>query len=375
MQAQTSSVTDGYSFLLMGRRVYSTPTSINCHLVQKRSNQMLFAIPLEGVDLRPQVFADENSEDVKHATILVRPGESIRVTLRIVSNSVTTPQPFCSADPESPDYCFKKLVIRTQAQAPNAGETDPREDSEGTLTGPDLTLFGTVTPVPTIAGRGGFVDVGSVDINNVGNESASDFSWSSYLLSNATGLVGTGVLGGTGNLDPEDGLSTGNFRLYVPLVYGDIEGGSSFPPGSYAVGVQADYANQVEETNENNNRLESAAPITVAPYQLAFTIPPFATGASSNVEVALTGDDGEAVSGATVTLTIEGPNAVPGIPGPPFGLPPLAEAVTNADGRAIFPVSINTSGVNYRFVATVSVVGVGQMKFQSGPFPVVEPIK
>ena len=48
VNASVSGDTTGYQFLLMGRRVYSTPTSINCHLVQKRTNQMLFAIPLDG---------------------------------------------------------------------------------------------------------------------------------------------------------------------------------------------------------------------------------------------------------------------------------------------------------------------------------------
>ena len=154
-QVQTTSNTTGYSFLLMGRRVYSTPTSINCNLVRDRRNQTLFGIPLEGADLAPQPFFDENTEDVKHPTFLVRPGESIRVTLRIVRNAQTTPQPFCSADPESPDYCFNKLEFRTQAQAPNTGQTVPDQDVLGEVRTAFLSFDSQPTDAYTNAAIGG----------------------------------------------------------------------------------------------------------------------------------------------------------------------------------------------------------------------------
>ncbi len=118
--------------------------SINCNLVRERRNQTLFSIPLTAADLAPQDFFAENDPSEKHPTILVRPGESIRVTLRIVRDTRATTQPFCSPDATSPDYCFNKIVIRTQAQAPNSGETEPDEDSVGSLPGPDLLVEGTV---------------------------------------------------------------------------------------------------------------------------------------------------------------------------------------------------------------------------------------
>ena len=154
-QVQTTSNTTGYSFLLMGRRVYSTPTSINCNLVRDRRNQTLFGIPLEGADLAPQPFFDENTEDVKHPTFLVRPGESIRVTLRIVRNAATTPEPFCSADPTSPDYCFNKLEFRTQAQAPNTGQTVPDQDVLGEVRTAFLSFDSQPTDGYTNAAIGG----------------------------------------------------------------------------------------------------------------------------------------------------------------------------------------------------------------------------
>ena len=120
VNASVSGDTTGYQFLLMGRRVYSTPTSINCHLVQKRSSQMLFAIPLEGSDLTGGFF-DENDESEKHPTFVLRPGESIRVTL--ASRVEQCDHSRRSAQPGS---CFDRVVIRTQAQAPNTGETRTR---------------------------------------------------------------------------------------------------------------------------------------------------------------------------------------------------------------------------------------------------------
>ena len=55
-KVQTTADTSGYHFLLMGRRVYARPASINCYLVRERRNQTQFAIPLTGDDLKPHEF-------------------------------------------------------------------------------------------------------------------------------------------------------------------------------------------------------------------------------------------------------------------------------------------------------------------------------
>ena len=130
VNVQTTDNTDDYSFLLMGRRVTTSKTSINCYLVNKYTNQTLFAIPLTGADLDGN-FVDQNSDDVTNPTFLVRPGESIKVTLRIVAEEGTPA--FCSPDPDSPDYCFEKLRFKTRAQAPNTGDEEPQEDAEGNV--------------------------------------------------------------------------------------------------------------------------------------------------------------------------------------------------------------------------------------------------
>ena len=130
VNVQTTDNTDDYSFVLMARRVTTSKTSINCFLVNKYTNQTLFAIPLTGADLNGD-FVDQNSEDVTNPTFLVRPGESIKATLRIYHKS-STPD-FCSDDPDSPDYCFEKLRFKTRAQAPNTGDEEPQEDAEGNV--------------------------------------------------------------------------------------------------------------------------------------------------------------------------------------------------------------------------------------------------
>ncbi len=344
-QVQTTSNTTGYSFLLMGRRVYSTPTSINCNLVRDRRNQTLFGIPLEGADLAPQPFFDENTEDVKHPTFLVRPGESIRVTLRIVRNAQTTPQPFCSADPESPDYCFNKLEFRTQAQAPNTGQTVPEEDSVGTLPGPDLTVTdGPVVATPTVAGIGGFVDLDPLTIQNTGNETAEEFTWITYIRSAVTGLIGVGIFDSLA-LEEGEELPTGPIRLHIPFTTSRRRDGS-LASRRLLAGVLADSGLDVDETDEDNNTLESIAPISVVGYETTINVSDgsVATGVPFPVSVGVTttGVSPDSIAGATVTLALEGPGPQDNVPGPPAPLTtsPLSDT-TDAEGVASFLATVN----------------------------------
>ena len=57
--------------------------------------------------------------------------------MRILWDSEATPQPFCEAG-----KCFERITIRTQAQAPNTGEDEPREAVVRNI--PDLTVTGTL---------------------------------------------------------------------------------------------------------------------------------------------------------------------------------------------------------------------------------------
>lgn len=374
VQAQTSSAPgSGYSFLLMGRRVYSTPTSINCHLVRLRANQTLFAIPLTGADLTSETFFEENDPNVKHATILVRPGESIRVTLRIVRDTTVATQPFCSADPASPDYCFKKIVIRTQAQAANSGELEPREDAVGNF--PDLVVDGPLS-VAAVTGNGGIVDVPATTIRNAGTAAAiadTEFEWGYFLSSDPTlepfDDQALGTTDSAPTLAPGGTIPFPVQRLTMPT---PIEGPAI--DGTFYLGVLVDTADQVFEGLESNNALLATAPIHIAPYFAGFsgfTSPQ--AGTPFNVTVTVS-NGGGGVPSARVELSLEGPGTVNGVPGPANGGFTPMSATTNAAGQASFTVTLGT-GSNYRFIATVNVAGVGTMKFQSAPFTVFSVIR
>jgi hypothetical protein len=368
---QAAGDTSGYSFLLLGNRVYGTPTSINCYLVRRRTNQQIFAI--HNPDLTATDFPAENDPDPKHATILVRPGESIRVVLRAVWDSVVTPEPFCSTDPSSPNYCFKKLTFRTRAQAPNTGETVPREDSIG---GPaDLILTGVLSASPMVAGLGGFVDSPGATIENAGFSEATDFSWGTFLAGDEGGGAETGTVGGTGGLAPGDTIPTGPARIRIPFSTGEEQ---PFQPGDYFVGFEVDSSDTVQESNERNNTLTTAAPIEVVNYQASIGAPETVTaGIPFDVRVSVFGPTGASLSNAVVTLSLEGPGTSPNVPGPPGSMsPPNPTETTNSDGALFEDLSISNTGDRYRLVATIDVrdeVGniiVGGLKFQSSTFTV-----
>ena len=367
VQAEASGVTDDYQFLLMGRRVYSTPTSINCHLVQKNSNQMLFSIPLVADDLRGQGFYDENAETEKHPTFLVRPGESIRVTLRIVWDSAITPQPFCE-----PGTCFERIVIRTQAQAPNTGELEPREASVGAIS--DLVVDEPFSVLPATAGIGGFVDSpGGATLRNAGSQETTDFNWTTFLSSPSTGEVTSDYIGGTGGIAGGGTIPTGPVRLQIPTQYfTGPETSAPLPPGDYLAGLRVDAGDNVDEGNEQNNTI--TVPITVQGYRVAFN-PPTLTGVTAtfpfSYDVTVTDTAGGLIANASVTLSLEGPGAsTPYIPATQNGgFAPLT-ALTSLDGMAHFDPMITAAGSGYRFIATITIPGVGVMKFQSPNFTV-----
>jgi sugar lactone lactonase YvrE len=94
-------VTSPYLFQLIGRRVYRTPTARDCLLVEAATNQILFNVPNPTLD--GSLF-DPGFDDVRNATILLEPGETIKITLRVWDRDVLTGtgappddgiQPFC----------------------------------------------------------------------------------------------------------------------------------------------------------------------------------------------------------------------------------------------------------------------------------------
>ncbi len=360
-QAEVSGSTSGYQFLLMGRRVYSTPTSINCHLVQKNSNQMLFSIPLAGTDLTGQGFYDENAQTEKHPTFLVRPGESIRVTLRIVWDEQVTSEPFCE-----PGRCFDRITIRTQAQAPNTGEDEPREAVVRNI--PDLTVTGALA-APTVAGMNGFIDMPQTMIENIGTSSAQPdgtFRWDYYrsadaVISPDSDDVGFDVGDSTdSSLDPGESIAFGPRRLFMPF-----EAGQTFYIGAFA-----DADDTIDEDSESNNALVTPNAVTIEPYFVSITEDSDPDTGEEVVTVSVRRwigfeTPGQAVPDAAVTLIVERPIAQNNEPGFVDDEVDEMEGLTNPAGDAVFTWEAGDTEA-HRYVAIVTINGVAApLKFQS----------
>ena len=248
------------------------------------------------------------------------------------------------------------MIIRTQAQAPNTGELEPREDAVGNFA--DLTVNGTLT-APPVAGMGGFIDMPATTIRNDGTRSADpdgSFRWDYYRSLDAE-ISGRdfafGVGGSADSLGPDGSIGFGPRRLVMP-----------FSTGQLYLGVFADADNAVSEGSETNNTLVTSDPVTIVPYQASITtqtVPdpdnPALNRTVARVSVSqLTGPESfSVVPGATVTLALERPIAESNQPGdvePGF---PVMTATTDATGVAQFllPEPLPGSGI-YRFVATVT---------------------
>ena len=364
VQVTTTGDTTGYQFLLLGRRVYSTPTSINCHLVQQNNNQMLFSIPLEGDDLNDDGFFDENDPSEEHPTFLVRPGEKVRVTLRIVWDSAVTAQPFCE-----PGKCFDKIAIRTQAQAPNTGELEPREAVVGNFA--DLTVGGALA-APPVAGMGGFIDMPQTTIENIGNRSAEPdgtFRWDYYRSADA-------VISPDGDDDPAFGVGSSAESLDdgATITFGPRR--LTMPFGSeqtFYIGVMADTDDVVDEGSESNNTLVTPDAVTIVPYYTIISEQTEPDTGARFVTVAVRRFVGVEAGGlpvpdAPVSVILERPIAVDNQPGTRDESFAELVGTTNAAGDVQFalPAGFPGDGPAYRYVATVNIVGVAApLKFES----------
>ncbi len=121
-------------------------------------------------------FFAENDPSEKHPTFVVRPGESIRVTLRVVWNECDHCQPFCE-----PGFVFRprrRSGPRRRRRIPASSNRE--EDVVGNFA--DLTVDGTLA-APPVAGMGGFVDMPQTTIRNVATATAEPdgtFRWDYY---------------------------------------------------------------------------------------------------------------------------------------------------------------------------------------------------
>jgi putative Ig domain-containing protein len=137
VDAEVGGTTSPYLFQLIGRRVYRTPTAKDCGLREAGINQILFNIP--NPDITTATFQPNDPSD-KNATILLNPGEKLKITLRVIDKSILQGgppdgiQPFC---PLPSKYCSQithRVTIAIKAQAPNTGETEPASAVSSTST-------------------------------------------------------------------------------------------------------------------------------------------------------------------------------------------------------------------------------------------------
>ena len=138
--------TSGFLFQMIGRRVYTTPIANGCELALSGQNQILFNI--SNPDLTPGAIPDYNSGDVKNGTLLIRPGETLKVTLRAVDKDVLTGGPPADGD-KATLFCpmlggrcttlTNVVTAKVTAIGANTGETTPRSDVESSIP-PELRL-------------------------------------------------------------------------------------------------------------------------------------------------------------------------------------------------------------------------------------------
>ena len=138
--------TSPFLFQLIGLRVYKTPTAVGCELKDAGHNQILFNVNLDATDLLPGPPPDALDPSPTNTTILVQPGEHIKVVLRALDKDALTGagappddgiQPFC---PMLSPKCPVVTHLVTTIVRPLSANTD------GSL--PVETFTSTPTEVP-----------------------------------------------------------------------------------------------------------------------------------------------------------------------------------------------------------------------------------
>ncbi len=122
-----------YLFQLIGRRVYKTPTAVGCELKEAGTNQILFNVNLAPGDLDPGV-PNPLDPSPTNTTVLVGPGEQIRLTLRAVDkDALTGPgapandgiQPFCPLLSPICPIVTNQVTVTVASVSSNTGENTP----------------------------------------------------------------------------------------------------------------------------------------------------------------------------------------------------------------------------------------------------------
>jgi len=123
----TGKKTDPYYFQLFARRVYKLPSAKGCAPTNTGQNQVLFNI--SSPDTVEGDFLPANDKSAKNATVLLMPGETIKLTMRVRPKDAKTPRfcPFADAD----GLCTAKMktntvYVKVKSQGANTGQNTPK---------------------------------------------------------------------------------------------------------------------------------------------------------------------------------------------------------------------------------------------------------
>lgn len=123
-----------YLFQLVGRRVYKTPTAVGCDLKEAGTNQILFNVNLNPNDLDPGTPPNPLDPKTTNTTVLIGPGEHLRLTLRAIDKDVLTGpgaptndgiQPFCPLLSPSCPVVTNRVTVTVASVSSNTGENTP----------------------------------------------------------------------------------------------------------------------------------------------------------------------------------------------------------------------------------------------------------
>ncbi|HEU4937885.1 MAG TPA: pentapeptide repeat-containing protein [Vicinamibacterales bacterium] len=239
--------TSPYLFQLIGRRVYKTPTAVGCELRDAGTNQILFKVNLDPTDLAPGPVPNPLDPSTKNATVLVAPGEHIKVTLRAVDKDALTGatappndgiQPFCPLLSPICPVVTNEVTVTVASVSSNTGDNTP-----------PVTTFPSTPPVPftlvvtntndsgpgslrqaiiTANNHIGFADTISFNIRGTGVHTITPLSPLPALAEPAI-IAGTTQPGYTGSpLIELDGTNAGTGAVGLVLTGGSTTGSAVF---------------------------------------------------------------------------------------------------------------------------------------------------
>jgi hypothetical protein len=180
--------TSPYLFQLIGRRVYKTPTAVGCEIKEAGQNQIFFNVNLTAADLQPGAPPNPLDPSPTNTTVLVQPGEHIKVTLRawdkdVLSGPGAPPndgiQPFCPMlSPSCPAVTTQVTTTVVSLSSNTGSNTPPVETFPSTPTQVPFSLIVTNTndsgpgsmrqAITNANSHSGFTDTISFNIRGAG---------------------------------------------------------------------------------------------------------------------------------------------------------------------------------------------------------------